>query len=335
MVRSEFGNVASVIHKTRENIGKGYGRDVALINSETSPASDYSRVQNWRRGTGSRFATVDEIESLPFNRISFQLEQIHHGYGLPDHGDVNRARYPWSKGFQGSPEIYAARLWEYPFAILEGEPEGKTCVDIGCGMSAFTLYLHSVGKAIGVDPELKKETKHLGHGVSQDFLTRTGLDVRQSSQELPSDHFDRVFCISVIEHVPRRKVRGLVREMARILKPGGLLVMTVDVNIEYDMARPMDLIWESGLVPKRGLDLAWPAQRLGRSDNLRSSADVYGLVLEKPVNTIQANYSPDITGLTGERINQSQIPLRRSRLESEVPMPLRVRRYLKAEWLGR
>ena len=103
---------------------------------------------------GSRFATVHEIESLPFDRISLELETIHHRYNLPDHGSVNRARYPWSKGMQAPPEIYAARLWEYPFAILEGEPEGKTCADIGCGMSAFTLYLHACGTVTGVDPDL-------------------------------------------------------------------------------------------------------------------------------------------------------------------------------------
>jgi len=287
---------------------------------------------------GSRFATVDELESLPFNRISLELEAIHHEFGLPDHRGVNLVRYPWSQGMQSPPEIYAARLWEYPFAVLEGEPEGKTCADIGCGMSAFTLYLHACGTVTGVDPDLFTHgVKHLGHGVSQDFLKRTGLDIRQSTHELPSDHFDRVFCISVIEHVSRRKVHGMVRDMARILKPGGLLVMTVDVNIEYDMARPMDLIWESGLVPKNDLSLAWPTQRLGRSDNLRSSADVYGLVLEKPVSTINANYSPVYLDDLGpeERINQSQIPIMRARLERDVPMPLRVRRYLKAEWLGR
>lgn len=294
---------------------------------------------------GSRFATLEEIQTESFQNIIKEVCRLHREFGLPDHREINAARYPWSVGMQSEPnvqgaEVYAARLWEYPFCILAAELEsGMLCADIGCGMSAFTLYMRyqSSPASLGVDPNVLRDQKHFGHGVSTDFLKKTGLDVRQSSQELPSDQFDRVFCISVIEHVPRRKVRGLVREMARILKPGGFLIMTVDVNIEYDMARPMDLIWESGLVPTKGLSLDWPAQRLGRSDNLRSSADVYGLVLEKPVSTINANYSPVYLDDLGpeERINQSQIPVRRARLERDVPMPLRVRRYLKAEWFGR
>ncbi len=40
--------------------------------------------------------------------------------------------------------------------------------------------------------------------------------------------FDRVFSISVLEHLDAVTLRDGLHEMARVLKPGGLLVMTID-----------------------------------------------------------------------------------------------------------
>lgn len=48
--------------------------------------------------------------------------------------------------------------------------------------------------------------------------------------EFPDAHFDHVFCLSVIEHVPRDLWPSCMREMARVLKPGGRLVMTMDME---------------------------------------------------------------------------------------------------------
>ena len=47
---------------------------------------------------------------------------------------------------------------------------------------------------------------------------------------LPFDNnkFDKIFCISVIEHV-KNDLRGM-KEMFRVLKPGGILLLTTEVN---------------------------------------------------------------------------------------------------------
>jgi len=282
----------------------------------------------------SRFAVKEEIESYPFQEVLKRLRALHHQYNLPDFHGINMDRYPWSAGMQSGSEIYASRLWEYPFAILEGQPGGKTCVDIGCGMSEFTIYLKEVSEElIGVDPDLfKAGTKGPGFGVSAEYLERTDLNVVTTTERLMTNCYDRVFCISVIEHLPRRGVAHLVREMTRILKPGGQLIMTVDVNIHYDMARPLSLIWESGLVPIGELDLRWPTKRFGKADDNNFSADVYGMVLEKPDEFIAEFYSDlNISG----GIRQSEIPSIRHKSEKRVFKPLRLKRWFKAEYMGR
>jgi ubiquinone/menaquinone biosynthesis C-methylase UbiE len=48
--------------------------------------------------------------------------------------------------------------------------------------------------------------------------------------EYPNDHFDKVFCVSVLEHMTTQTdVMAAAKEMYRVLKPGGHLVLTVDV----------------------------------------------------------------------------------------------------------
>ncbi len=282
--------------------------------------------------SNSRFAIVEDLKTEEFRDIISDMCRLHRSYGLPDHYDVNRIRYPWADNMQFRPEVYAARLWEYPFGIISSDIQpGMLCADIGCGMSAFTLYLKEKCTVIGVDPDLfEKGIKNLGTGVNKEYIKQTGLNIVRNTLDFQDGTFDRVFSISVIEHVPRRITPSLMREMSRILKPGGLMIITVDVNINYDMARPLDLIWQSGLIPKGNLDIAWPTQRFGRADDPRYPADVFGMVLEKPTERINADF-----GSNAVTINQSQIPYLRYISEKHVSLPVKVRRYIKANFTGR
>ncbi len=47
--------------------------------------------------------------------------------------------------------------------------------------------------------------------------------------KLPSDYFDMVFSVSVIEHVPLVEYEAFFADMHRILKPGGVHIHSYDV----------------------------------------------------------------------------------------------------------
>jgi SAM-dependent methyltransferase len=75
-------------------------------------------------------------------------------------------------------------------------------------------------------------------GSTSLFLTRIGLghrlgksihlEVRDARQLLyPDECFDRAFSISVLEHVPGNGDKQAAREIARVLRPGGILMLTV------------------------------------------------------------------------------------------------------------
>lgn len=64
------------------------------------------------------------------------------------------------------------------------------------------------------------------------FGQRLGNDLHLETQDArklsyPDDSFDRVFSISVIEHIPEDGDSHAMREIARVLRPGGLLTLTV------------------------------------------------------------------------------------------------------------
>ena len=256
----------------------------------------------------SKFATLEDIVSPELAVLNRTLAEIHRSYKLPDHSEVNSKRYPWSAGMLSPPALYAARLWEYPFALLSAELQpGMKAADIGCGMTAFTIYLKEVAgcDVTGVDPDLFEQgTKYLGHGVSQEFVRQAGLTIVKGDFEsipLGTDSQDRVFSISVMEHVePHVRFRG-IQEIARILKPGGRAIITVDVSMFFFLNRPLDLVWDSGQVLLEPVDLRWPVRRFGMfsdggAENL--PADVFGMTLVKEQREVETRYRLD----DGQRI---------------------------------
>ena len=245
----------------------------------------------------TRFATVDEVMSNEFMAINKAMDEISVRYMLADHSDVNAERYPWSQGLLNTPAFYASRLWEYPFSIISADLKpAMKAADIGCGMTAFTVYLKEVAgcDVIGADPDLfDSGTKYKAHGVSREFVERTGLKiVHGDMDELPleTDSQDRVFCISVMEHVPPDVRRRGMQEIARVLKPGGRAVLTVDMSMWFELNRPLDLVWDSGLAMAGAVDLRWPTRRFGMFSESRKPADVLGLTLTKDEHVVETEY---------------------------------------------
>ena len=92
--------------------------------------------------------------------------------------------------------------------------------------------------------------------------------------------FDKVFCISVIEHLPVEVAFKSMKEMARVLKKGGLLVMTVDddgTHVNPRLAgRFEELIEASGLELFGGSDFKKPSP-----EDVPGEYNVVGFILVK------------------------------------------------------
>lgn len=88
-------------------------------------------------------------------------------------------------------------------------------VDIGCGQKPYrTLFASHVSQHIGIDLEDSR------HGMSQVDVIGTAYNTN-----LPDAVCDVVLCTEVLEHLERPV--DAVHEMNRILKPDGVLILTV------------------------------------------------------------------------------------------------------------
>ncbi len=251
--------------------------------------------------TCSTYADINEIRSERFQDIITELNSLNMKYHLADHSELNKVRYPWSQKYLSTPQFYASRLWEYPWAILHAQLEpGMHCADVGCGESPFTIYLKEIAgcEVLGFDPDIHRRDSQDNFGVSESYIERTGLKIAESSiDSLQADErrFDRVFCISVMEHIPDFHVREKgMKEIARILKPGGLALISVDVNLLMRFSNPLELVWESGLNLYGGINLTMPEKRLGIFCDGRQPADVFGMVLRKDQSMINVHYGNEV-----------------------------------------
>src|SRR5262249_36287955 len=68
----------------------------------------------------------------------------------------------------------------------------------------------------------------------------------------PDARFDPVFCLSVMEHSPRSAWTGCVREFERVLRPGGRLVITIDMTPEEADGRVYEELVSACTLPLLG-----------------------------------------------------------------------------------
>jgi SAM-dependent methyltransferase len=159
---------------------------------------------------------------------------------------LNRYKLPaWiikNIGYFGFQINSQTRIYEYPWCFKAASLEaGMRVVELGAGASGFQFVLAEYGIDVtSVDPLLnpsdkvdwlfsKDDFNHLNKAFGgkvkfvQDFLQNAKLE---------SDYYDRIFSVSVIEHIPSAEITSLVKEIARILKPGGLFVTTIDMFLD-------------------------------------------------------------------------------------------------------
>ena len=97
-------------------------------------------------------------------------------------------------------------------------------LDIGCGSYPFFLTTVNFSERYGMDKivQSNKKVHKESHGI-----TLINYDF-ENEERLPfqDDFFDVVTALAVFEHIEPRNLVGLHKEIYRILKPGGMYIMT-------------------------------------------------------------------------------------------------------------
>ena len=157
------------------------------------------------------------------------------------------------------------RQLEYSFALdalLPHAGPGRRCLDAGCGPAPFAHALAAHGAEVaGCDSDerlMRALAEQRARGIRGAQVNYTAQDL--TAMSFPDGCFDAVSCISVLEHIPSPDDQRAVHELQRVLKPGGLLVLTVDF-------RP----------PSRGDSSGRLKEYAGRIGRLVRGGDVVGI----------------------------------------------------------
>lgn len=177
-----------------------------------------------------RFATWNRRNGAPF------------GYDRPRRELLRRfySDEAWQK-LRGPFSIQTnnkSRQYEYPWAYEAAELKTpKAVVEIGGSLAGFQFMLNKAGHEVtNVDPGL--EADGVGWPCDQESVARLNgwFDTRVTLKnttidqaELPSEHYDVFFSISVLEHLPPKDLAAVMKHAARCLKPGGRFVITLDL----------------------------------------------------------------------------------------------------------
>jgi SAM-dependent methyltransferase len=105
---------------------------------------------------------------------------------------------------------------------------GPIC-DMGCGPGQIARYLHSLGvKACGVDlsPEMVREAARLNPEIP--FEQGDMLDLSRVADEA----YAGIAAFYSLIHVPRQSITDALRELRRVLRPSGTLLITFHLGRE-------------------------------------------------------------------------------------------------------
>lgn len=205
--------------------------------------------------------------------------------------ELNGEPHPYGSKSPTSIVTHWSREWEYPWSVLNADlgrgAKGRRIrvMDLGCGGSPLLILLARAGcECTGVDLNFRSAS---GRNNLRGFVDEPGVlfpDITWCVESMDAlsakdASMDRVFCVSVLEHVHPDVARGTFKEISRVLAKGGLAIITTDVDgahrtLSSSYLELIAMAGECGLVLKGKTNYAPPSDRPG-------TYDVVGFVLEK------------------------------------------------------
>ena len=144
---------------------------------------------------------------------------------------VNTAREDWTdeEFFHSGERTVAEEISTDMINICQGKnPADMKVLEIGCGAGRVTRALaRKFGEVHAVDVSgemIAQARKALANQPNAHVYQNNGMDL----SVIPSGQFDFAFSTIVFQHIPSREViHNYVKEVARLLKPGGLFKFQV------------------------------------------------------------------------------------------------------------
>lgn len=192
------------------------------------------------------------------------------------------------------PATWWSRPYEYAWAATFVERDAVV-LDVACGVCHPFKFLLGERAAeayacdwderiLSPDAILADIAECVGDAALASFDRARLATVRMSACDMTQmpyadAMFDTLFCVSVLEHLPPAGQTASLKEFARVLKPDGLIVMTVD-HPTVEIAHLETSMAEAGLRFAGSVDLSMPADAIS-SDMWGPELRCIRLLLEK------------------------------------------------------
>lgn len=109
---------------------------------------------------------------------------------------------------------------------LGNRARGKTCLEVGCGTGKISETVADIVGTFTVSDISEKLARKVGERLNVSWMQQDACAL-----SIPDSSFDVVISSECIEHVPDPE--KALREMVRVLKPGGVIVVTTPNKVWY------------------------------------------------------------------------------------------------------
>ncbi len=165
-------------------------------------------------------------------RPFYYLFQSKHGAEL---------RY-WKRCFRREGGTFSHGRYKTLMLGMAGEADDcflqdKTVADFGCGPRGSLMWAHKAKERIGIDVLASIYCKHFAQELSShkmNYITCTEVNI-----PLADDSIDVLFTLNALDHV--ENLEAMCQELRRIIKPGGLLIGSFNLNHRPTKAEPQVL----------------------------------------------------------------------------------------------
>ena len=144
--------------------------------------------------------------------------------------------------------ILSRRRTKLANSLISNKYRKGRILDIGCGSYPYFLNHTIFVEKIGIDQLLVGKQKN----VKNNEITIVNVDIEKDSQ-LPfsSNYFDVITMLAVFEHIEPEHLKKVVKEIHRVLKPGGGYILTTPPKWTNELLKYISII---GLVSKEEIE---------------------------------------------------------------------------------
>lgn len=130
-------------------------------------------------------------------------------------------------------------MWRRAIAVAAIQP-GERALDVGCGTGALALEVQRLvgpaGRVVGIDPGGRQIARARSKAARRHVPTEFTVGVVESLP-FPDQTFDAAFSTLMMHHLPKSLKQQGLSEIARVLKPGGRLIIADFVHVSQRQGR--------------------------------------------------------------------------------------------------